>query len=293
MAKWEMSMAEDHPEITEGIKTFFIEPDRSMMPLDFLSDFFLEGYEAYYLLENRYLDVIEKVHALFSVFSDLIIFFNTEQELKVNNWPLIVRVLQGEYKEKARFGVLYSKHIGPQARREMESLYLYDIGINCGCIPIESRPTANLALLTGVLKANQANGRRKNLRAICRKNCTFAFLYDQVKFSGTILDVSVSHFSCTFASLEPSLLMYGKSTEIHLNLGGTIVSVCAMLLTKRVSGEEAIYIFVFKTSQGEDGLDSDVLAKVNKFIYEHYERNVNSKVKKAFEEEILKKTNAK
>jgi hypothetical protein len=261
-----------------------------MMPLDFLSDFFLEGYEAYYLLDNRYLDILEKVHALFSIFPDLIVFFNTEQELKKNNWPLIIRVLQGEYKEKARFGVLYSKHIGPEARRQMESLYLYDIGINCGCIPIESRPTANLALLTGVLKANQANGRRKNLRAICGKNCNFSFLHDQAKFSGTILDVSISHFSCSFASLEPSLLMYGKSMKIHLNLGGMIVSVYAMLLTRRASDKDAIYVFVFKTSQGKDGLDSDLLAKVNKFIYEHYERNVNSVVKKAFEEEILKKT---
>ncbi len=59
-------------------------------------------------------------------------------------------------------GVLYGKHIGDETRRKIEKTYLYDIGIDCACIPIEYRKASNLVLLMGVLTttAEVARARR-------------------------------------------------------------------------------------------------------------------------------------
>ncbi len=39
-------MGNEQKEAIEGIKTFFVVPDLSAMPEDFLSNFFLKGFEA-------------------------------------------------------------------------------------------------------------------------------------------------------------------------------------------------------------------------------------------------------
>jgi hypothetical protein len=175
----------------------------------------------------------------------------------------------------------------------MEKAYLYDIGINCGCIPIEYRKSSNLVLLMGVLTANQANGRRKYLRAICGETCELNFMRERVKLQGRILDVSISHFSCEFYGSYPEIKMYEKATDIQLKLAGIICTVDAVLFTKRVVAETVIHVFVFRNTRGQDGLDPDMLSKVNGFIRERFERGVTSIVRKGFAEEIAKKRAAK
>ena len=280
-------------EATEGIKTYFVVPDLSVMPEDFLPHFFLKGFEAYYLLDDQYLDIPEKIRVLLSIFPELILFFNTDRRLGDLDWESYIRGLQRECGARARIGVLYGKHVGPELCRALERTYLYDIGINCGCIPIEYRKSNNLNLLLGVLTANQANGRRKFLRAICGETCELNFLRDRVKIEGRILDVSVSHFSCEFYGPDPDIEMYEKATDIQLKLAGMICTVDAVLFTKRIVGQTVVNVFVFRDSRGRDGLDPDMLAKVNAFIRERFERGVKSLVQKGFDAEIARMREAK
>ena len=281
-------MAIQKKDVIEGVKTFFVVPDLSVMPEDFLPNFFLKGFEAYYLLDDQYLDIPAKIRILFSLFPELIIFINTDRKLGNLDWRSYIKQIQNEYEERARIGVLYGKHISEETRRQMEKIYLYDIGINCGCIPIEYRKASNLGLLLGVLTANQANGRRRYLRAICGETCELNFMHERVRLEGRILDVSISHFSCEFRGPDPELKMYEKATDIQLKLAGIICTVDAVLFTKRVAGDTVVNVFVFRNSRGRDGLDPDMLAKVNGFIRERFERGVTSLVQKGFEEEIAR-----
>jgi hypothetical protein len=279
-------MALEKKEIIEGIKTFFVVPDLSAMPEDFLPNFFLKGFEAYYLMDDPYLDLQSKVRILFSLFPELILFFNTDRRLGNLEWRGYIKSLKDEYGERARMGVLYGKHIGEETRREIEKTYLYDIGINCGCIPIEYRKASNLALLLGVLTANQANGRRKYLRALCGETCEFNYMREGVRIEGRILDVSVSHFSCELRGPDRGIRMYEKASNIQLRLGGSICTVDAVLFTVRVASGTPIYVFVFKSGRGRDGLAADTLAKVNAFIRDRFDKGVSSLVQGAFAEEI-------
>jgi hypothetical protein len=82
--------------------------------------------------------------------------------------------------------------------RRLERLYLYDIGIVCGCIPLEYQKSKNLNLFLNVLLANQAQGQRKHLRALCDSGFRMNMLYGGRLHMGALRDISVSHFSCVF-----------------------------------------------------------------------------------------------
>ncbi len=189
--------------------------------------------------------------------------------------------------------MLYGVHINAETRRKMERIYLYDIGINCGCIPVGFRKTTNQSLLSGVLTANQANGRRKYLRAICGETCELNFMRDRVRVEGSILDISISHFSCVFRGQDPEIRMYEKASDIQLKLAGIICTVDAVLFTRRVVGDSVINVFVFRDSRGRDGLDAEMLEKINGFIRERFERGVSATIHRGFEEELARERETK
>jgi hypothetical protein len=273
-------------ELVEGIKTFFIAPELSLMPEAFLPNFFLKGFEAYYVLDDKYLDIRSKIRVLFSLFPELILFFNTDRKLGDFEWPAYIRSLRMTYGNKARIGVLYSKQgSDEELRLAIEKVYLYDIGIYCGCIPIEYSKAKNLVRLVGVLTANEARGKRNSLRAICNEACEFNFVKDGRKFEGSIRDISINHFSCTFKGYDPGLPMYDRVSNIQLKLFGIICTVDGVLFTKRDMGGFLLYIFIFRNSRNKEGLDPDMMAKVNGFIREHFDRGIQAIVQKGFDEE--------
>lgn len=270
----------------EGTKTFFITPELSIMPEDFLPNFFLRGFEGYYLMDDPYLDIQSKVDVLFSLFPELILFFNIERRLHGIDWPYFINGLKEKYGSRATIGVIHNRDTDEAEKRRLERMYLYDIGISGGCILIGYRKAYNLMLLISVLAANQANGRRKNLRSICPPSCSFNFTKAGRRYAGTVNDVSISHFSCVFEGPEPDLLEYEKCRDIQLNLSGIICTVDAVMLMRRTIADSSLHVFTFRNSKDLDGLDPDVLAKMNGFIQTQYLRNVMGLVKSGFDERI-------
>jgi hypothetical protein len=282
-------MTPQKKEFYEGIKTFFVVPDLSLMPEEFLSYFFLKGFEAYYLMDDQYLDIHAKIRVLFSLFPELILFLNIDRRLGKVIWPDLARSVRREFGERARVGVLYGSHIDEDTRRLLERTYLFEIGIDCGCIPIDYRKQKNLALLQSVLVANEANGRRKSLRALCGATCTFNLLRDGSKYDGRVLDISVSHFSCAFDGPDPNMAMYEKAVRIQLKLAGIICTVDAVVFTKRVVAGEMLYVFVFRSSRDREGLDAEMLTKVNGFIHAHFDKGVKEITRRAFDAAIAER----
>jgi hypothetical protein len=280
-------------EIISGIKTFFITPELSCMPEDFLPNFFLKGFETYYLMDDPYLDIASKIEVLFSIFPELLLFFNIDRRLSGIVWPEFIRGLKEKYADRAMIGVLHNRKPKTPEREQLERTYLYDIGIVGGCIPVGYRKAENLILLTGVLTANQANGRRKFLRAICSASCGFNLDRERRHLSGTIKDVSISHFSCVFDGPDPNIPMYEKCANIQLNLSGTICTVNGVVCAKRVVDGTLLYVFVFRNSLDHDGLDAEMLSKVNGFIHATFGKNVMGLVNEGFDVRIKKRRAAK
>ena len=150
-------------EIIKGRKTFFIAPDRTLFPQSYLEEYLTLGYECYFIDTDIFLPIEVKVDIILSVFKDSILFFNIDAPIQGNTWNHLIKGMQDKY-PNALFGVLYAKRQSVSERQALERQYLYSIGIQCGCIQIEYQKKNNFQLIEQVLYANQAMGRRKNVR---------------------------------------------------------------------------------------------------------------------------------
>ena len=62
--------------IREGTKTFFIAPDFSLFPEEFLEEYFTLGYECYAIDDDPYCSLKAKIEGLIATFTEIILFRN-------------------------------------------------------------------------------------------------------------------------------------------------------------------------------------------------------------------------
>jgi hypothetical protein len=272
--------------IIEGRKTFFVVPDVSLLPENYLEDFMTHGYEAYIIGDDRQCPLVNKVEVIMNTFPDSIFFFYIDAHVDGVDWSVYIRNLQEQHQENALIGVLYAKRADEAQKKALEKYFLFDVGIQCGCISLEYQKSKNFDLIEKVLFANQASGRRQNVRAICDQNSKVSIQTAAGISDGKILDVSMSHFSCLF-NLPPRIKMYEKVSRVMLNVNGTHFMTDAILfMTRPVDGRD-LYIFVFANSAGGQGLDPDAKERLSKKIY----TMISEKAKKLMQEKFTEERN--
>lgn len=272
-------------EAIKGIKTFFVFPDQSLIPEEYLKSYFMKGFETYFLDDDPSFSLEVKIHSLFNLFPEVILFFNIDHPVQGIEWPKFIAVLQETYKERAMIGVLYRKKNKPDEIKQLERLYLYEIGIVCGCIPIEFQKAKNLFLILNVLTANQANGQRKFLRTLCDESCKMYFELDGNRFHAVLQDLSISHFSCVFNDPLSDLPLQKNIPEIQLSLNGIISKISGTCYLKRMSGNKQIHVFVFRNIEENDVMNFEQIQKINNYIYSSFIMNVNALLNKGFNTE--------
>ena len=263
-------------------------PELSIFPEECLKSFCLHGYEAYFIHDDPYCPLVSKIHLLVSAFSETILFFNIDRKVPGIEWASFIRKVQRSYGSRVRIGVMFKKLNSAEETRRLERLYLYDIGITCGCIPLEYKKGKNLPLFLNVLAANKASGQRKFLRAVCSDAFRISLGYKGRPYRSTIRDISLSHFSCTFLDDPPDIQMLEKIRDVQLNLRGTLCTVDAVLCLKRETEAEPIYVFVFRNSQDRDGLDYEQQERVNTVVFNYFSTGINEFLRKLFDAERLR-----
>ena len=253
----------------EGRKTFFIAPDVTFVPESYLGDFLARGYEAYIIRDFRFYPIYEQVKIIIETCPDSILFFFIDADVGVD-WAKFIKYIQEEFKDKALLGVLYAKGRSPEQKSMLEKYYLFDLGLQCGCIELEYNKEKNFAIIDKVMYANQACGRRKNVRAICDSAASANFIYQGAVVKGRVSDISVSHFSFipdpnyTF----PDIPLYTKIDEITLSFKGMRFKVPANLVIQReISEGKILQVYLMLRSNGQAGLDEDIAEKVRERIY--------------------------
>lgn len=268
-------------DIVVGRKTFFITPDTSLIPEDYLEEYFSLGYECYFINNDKLLSLDKKIDILISLFKDIILFFNIDYNVIGIDWPKFIKEIQKKYENKVLIGILYNKRQSKDEKAQLEHLYLMEMGCQCGCIQIEYKKANNFEIIQKILFANQAQGRRKNIRAICTKACTFSFKKDELTFTGHLQDVSMSHFSFILPANELELADYEKIKEIQFSLRGFLFTSSAILIMKRNTDKGFLYVFAF-TSEVGGGLDDRSKQLLTPVIYQLMEFNCKNLLEDVF-----------
>mgnify|MGYP003571291650 CR=1 FL=1 len=269
--------------IIEGRKTFFISPDPSLLPETYLEDYMARGYETYIIGDDRYCPLKAKVEVIIETFTDSILFFYVDSQVKGVKWEKYIKELQQKYMGRILIGVLYLKRQNEEEKKNLEKYYLFDVGIQCGCIALEYQKNKNFALIDKVMFANQACGRRKNIRAICDTRSRVSFITKRGQVKGSVLDVSMSHFSCIFDKTL-DIKLYEKVEKMLLNLNGLHFATDAILVMQRPKNGVTLNVFVFSNSMGQQGVESDIQPRLLERIYQLTSDKAKSLMRYKFDE---------
>ncbi|MBP5519064.1 MAG: hypothetical protein J6X84_00600 [Treponema sp.] len=246
-------------EIVTGRKTFFILPDTSLIPETYLEDYFSIGYECYFIENDKRVHIQKKVDVIISLFKDLILFFNIDYNIPGFEWDNYVRELIQRHDNAGGIGIVFAKRQTKDERARIENKYLYEMGVRCGCIQLEYQKKQNFELIAKILFANQAQGRRKTIRALCTSACTYSCTYGNGQSAGGVLqDISLSHFTILSPGTGMNIQLYEKIHDIHFNIRGFLFRSDALLVMERPINGDVLYVFAFVTSSGANGLDQRV-----------------------------------
>ena len=274
---------ESQEHIIEGRKTFFISPDPSLFPETYLEDYMARGYETYIIGDDRYCPLRAKIEVIIETFTDSILFFYIDSQVKGVHWDRYIKDLQQKYAGRILIGVLYLKRTNEDEKKQFEKYYLFDVGIQCGCIGLEYQKNKNFALIDKVMYANQACGRRKNIRAICDTKSRVSFISKHGQIKGSVLDVSLSHFSCIFENTL-DLQLYEKVPKMLINVNGFHFASDAILIMQRPKNGVMLNVFVFSNSMGQQGVESDIQPKLLERIYQLTSDKAKSLMRVKFED---------
>ena len=265
-------------EIVTGRKTFFILPDTSLMPESYLEDYFALGYECYFIPFDKRYKMERKVKVITSLFKDLIMFFNIDYNLPNFDWDDYIYEYIHENNNADSVGVMYAKRQSKAEKALIERKYLYEMGIRCGCVQLEYQKTQNFELIGKILFANQAQGRRKTIRALCSSACTYTYTYGPYKDSitGTLQVISLSHFTVLVSGVGLEIKLYEKIPDIHFNIRGFLFRSDAVLVMERPVNGDMLYVFAFVNSTGQNGLESRTKGLLVPALYKLLSVNCNA-----------------
>ncbi len=274
-------------DIVTGRKTFFILPDTSLMPESYLEDYFALGYECYYVPFDKRVNIGKKVKVITSLFKDLIIFFNIDYNLNLPDfsWDDFIYDYIHENNNAGSVGILYTKRQTKEEKNRLERRYLYEMGVRCGCIQLEYQKVQNFELIGKILYANQAQGRRKTIRALCTSACTYTYTYGPYKDSvtGTLQDISLSHFTILVSGVGLEIKLYEKIADVHFNIRGFLFRSDAVLVMERPVNGDMLYVFAFVNSAGQNGLDDRIRGLLIPSLYKLLSVNCNAVLDQMYE----------
>lgn len=261
-------MAVSLNEIVTGRKTFFITPDRSRFPENFLEEYFAMGYECYFIENDKRLPLQKKIEIIISIFKDCILFFNIDAPVDDIFWPKYIWQLKMQYGDRVLIGITYTKRQAREEKAKIERKYLLEIGISCGAVQLEYQKGTNFIIIQNLLFANQAQGRRKTIRAVCNKSCTLMFSYDGAQYTSVLQDISLSHFSIIFPEAKLNIQLYEKLKDIHFNINGFLFVSDAILIMERPINDQKLYVLSFVNSNGTNGLDDRIRQLLTPSVYQ-------------------------
>ena len=255
------------------------------MPESYLEDYFALGYECYYVAYDKRINMEKRVRVITSLFKDLIIFFNIDYNLPNFDWEDFITDYIEANNNAASVGIMYTKRQTKDEKNRLERKFLYEMGIRCGCVQLEYQKAQNFELIGKILYANQAQGRRKTIRALCTSACTYTYTYGPYKDSitGTLQDISLSHFTVLVSGTGLEIKLYEKIADIHFNIRGFLFRSDAVLVMERPVNGDMLYVFAFVSPSGSNGLDERTRGLLIPALYKLLSVNCNSVLDQMYE----------
>jgi hypothetical protein len=233
-----------------GKKVFFLYPP-SVVRDEVVARLLEQEFEIYMLRDHV------GMRRLLALYPDSLVFINLDEGQNEGEWETWIReILADPVTGKVGIGI-----ISYNTDEKLQRKYLMDVGIRCGFIRLKLGVEESARILLEMLKANEAKGRRKYVRANCAEDSmsTVNLHSNTGLISGSIRDISVVGFSCSFDQ-DPQFPKNAKLTDIQLKLRGLLVRAEGIVYGTREDGG-TVYVVLFTKKM--DGVSR---SKIRRYI---------------------------
>ena len=257
-------MAENDTLGSFGRKVFFLHPS-AIIQNQVIPELAQEEFEVYAAKDEN------KLRQALTKYPDSIVFASINEGMRENAWEEWIRGVMGNPETaKVDIGV-----IAQGADESVRHKYVEQIRVRCGYTIIKADINGIIKQLIAILNGVNAKGRRKYIRALIENepNSTVNFPMNGTFINGTIKDISVVGFSCSFKE-DPELKKNSLFKDIQIRLQSLLVKAEGIVFGSRMDGVEKTYVVIFTQR-----VDSDARTKIRKYIQSNLQNKIDSEIK--------------
>jgi hypothetical protein len=257
-------MADDNNTSILGKKIFFIHPSVYVQN-EIIAELVQQEHEVYVAKDES------KLQKVLRNYPDSIVFASIDETLAAKKWEAWIRSLMMDSAAKTvKVGVLSNTNDNDSRR-----LYLNTLKVPCGFVPVKAETSRVVQTILEILKAVDAKGRRKYIRADTKSETmtTVNLSHNGNFITGVIQDISVVGLSCVFAE-DPGLEKNSLFPDIQIKLQSTLLKAGGIVFGSRIEGETKIYVIVFSPK-----IDPSVKVKIRSYIQKNLQAKMDVELK--------------
>jgi hypothetical protein len=243
-------MENNNPELV-GKKIYFLYPSTIIQNV-IAFDLVQQEYEVYTVRNHL------SLRRVLAKYPDSIVFVNIDDQLKEKDWEAWIRaVMLDPATASTGIGILSAAADEPLQRK-----YINTIQIRCGYTIIKKDLSKTIIQLMEILKAVDARGRRKFVRAALENDsqAVINIPFNSEYINGVIKDISVAGLSCTFET-DPEFAKNSLCKDIQIRLQSMILKTEGIVFGSRMDGLVKIYVILFTQRT-----DPDVRSKIRTYV---------------------------
>jgi len=169
----------------EGRMIFFVQPS-SVIRTELITELIKQEYMVALISDAA------NAKRLFYQYPSCLAFLNIDDGFSEEQWLAFVQeVRQEPLLANVRLGILT---YNPD--RKLAEEYLINRRVACGFVKLSLKMADSIAIITKVLEANEAKGRRKYLRVRCDENSRLSFKDSRDLIEGRIVELSSVGMTC-------------------------------------------------------------------------------------------------
>jgi hypothetical protein len=247
-----------------GKKIFFVHPS-PFVQNEIIAEIVQHEHEIYVIKDEEKLKKILKNHP------DSIVFSSIDETLSSSKWETWIRSVMGDEATKTvGMGILSNTN-----NEEARKLYVNTLQVTCGFVPVKLEKNKVIQTLLDILKAANAKGRRKYIRADTRgETMTTINIPNNSEFiTGEIRDISVVGLSCVF-SQDPILAKNSLLHDMQIKLQSVLVKAEGIVFGSRMEEADKVYVIVFTQK-----LDSSARTKIRAYVQKNLQSKMDAELK--------------
>ncbi|MDR1429586.1 MAG: pilus assembly protein PilZ, partial [Spirochaetaceae bacterium] len=209
-----------------GKNIFFLYPS-AIIQNELIAELAQQEFEVYIVKNHANLRRVLRKHP------GSLVFVNLDEGMSEKDWEVYIRGLIGNVDQpEALVGVLSANATDALMRK-----YINVVKVQCGFIPVHSDIHKSTKQIFDILKAQDAKGRRKYIRATIENetNATVNMPLGGGFINGAIKDISVVGFSCAFPE-DPQIEKNSLVQNVQIRLQTTLLKVEAIVFGSRMEG---------------------------------------------------------